>query len=121
MAGAEDCSSLVDDEITSKISDNNEKHFLPILEDVAEWISKMFDQNINTENFLDILDDGYLLCQLAEKIQYTSEVYCRQNEKKLVDKNIQGPLPPFQKKVHKGAKKMSFQARDNAANFIRYL
>ena len=117
---SEDCSSSIDDEITSKISDNNEKHFLPILEDVAEWISKMFDQNINVDNFLDILDDGYLLCQLADKIQNTSEAYCMQNEKKLVDKNVQGPLPPFKNKVHKGAKKMSFQARDNAANFIRY-
>ena len=119
MASSSECSFVTDD-ISLKITEESAKHLIPIMEDVSEWLSKVFDTDIRAENFLDVLDNGSLICQLAKKIQAASEDYCLQKENRSDDEEEHKPLPKFDDKIHRNAKKESFQARDNTANFIRY-
>ena len=108
------------DQLSSKISEQREKNFIPLIEDVAEWLSKIFKKDINVENIMNELDDGVLICELADRIQKTSEGFCAKNEKKQ-SKQTTKPLPKFKSKLHSSATKESFQARENAANFLKYV
>ena len=103
-----------------KISEESEQHFVPLVEDVSDWLSETFEKEITTENYIDELDNGSLICELAKKIQDTSEDYCRKRRgaKASIYEDI--PLPRFDYKIHRNARKKSFHARENAANFIRY-
>lgn len=108
------------DQLSSKISAQREKNFIPLIEDVAEWLSKIFKKDINVENIMSELDNGILICELADRIQKTSEGFCAKNAKKQ-GKQTTKPLPKFRFKLHSSATKESFQARENAANFLRYI
>ena len=120
MAGSSECNSFEVDEMSLKISKDSEKHLIPIVEDIAEWLSNMFEQEIKVENFLDMLDNGSLICHLAKRIQTTSENFTLKKASQSDYTEEHKPLPKFENKIHLNAKKESFQARDNAANFIRY-
>ena len=120
MAGSSQRSDFEVDEISLKISEEGEKHLIPIVEDIAEWLSNMFEQEINVDNFLDMLDNGSLICHLAKRIQTASENFCLKRARQSDNTDERKPLPKFENKIHVNAKKESFQARDNAANFIRY-
>ena len=120
MADSTESSTCSLDEFDLKISENSEKHFVPLVEDVSEWLSQTFQQEINAENYLDELDNGCLLCQLAQRIQNTSEDYYVKRRGVKATKDKEKPLPKFEFKIHPNARKQSFQARENAANFIRY-
>ena len=120
MADSPERSNCAVDGLDLEISKKGEQHFVPLVEDVSDWLSQTFKREITTENYLDELDDGSLMCELAKKIQNTSEDYCvkRKGVKATIDK--EKPLPKFEYKIHANARKQSFQARENAANFIRY-
>ena len=108
------------DEISLKISERQAKNFIPLVEDVAEWLSKIFEREISVENIMDELDNGSLICELAEKIQAASVEFCLQRGRQRKEKEYNKPLQEFGNKIHRNAKEESFQARANAANFIGY-
>ena len=109
------------DEFTAKINERNERSILPIIEDLADWLASFLHLPIKANNFLDILDNGVVLCKLAEKIQKHSYDYihgnnvCRANNKTKMKS-----LPLFQYKYHSNAKRETFFARENAASFIKW-
>lgn len=108
------------DPIAMKICGDMEKSLLPLVEDVAEWLSSYMQIKIIEDNFLDLLEDGLILCKLAEKIQKHSEDYLNGKIKGLnrgIKTNLT-KLPKLDFRCHENAKRGSFFARENAAGFI---
>ena len=99
MAGSSECSDFEVDEISLKISEEGEKHLIPIVEDIAEWLSNMFEQEINVDNFLDMLDNGSLICHLAKRIQTASENFCLKRVRQSDNTDERKPLPKFENKA----------------------
>ena len=108
------------DQFTAKISETMERSVLPLVQDVADWLSKYLGIDINKDNFLDMLDDGLFVCKLAEKIQSHSELYVEIHGKYSVDKEKLKPLPKLNFQCHNNVKRQSFFARDNAAKFLQW-
>lgn len=78
-----------------------------VKEDLSKWLGRLLESDITAAGFLDHLDTGVLLCKLAHRIQRAA----RQQPKK-----TKIPLDDVRLNAH--ARKESFHARDNAANFI---
>ncbi|KAK3509690.1 hypothetical protein QTP70_008435 [Hemibagrus guttatus] len=79
----------------------------PMKEDLALWLNTILGINITAENFMDMLENGVVLCQLAEELQ----------ERMILASNGK----PFIRRVIRwraNAAPGSFFARDNTANFL---
>ncbi|XP_066930021.1 growth arrest-specific protein 2-like [Clytia hemisphaerica] len=110
------------DPLTAQITEQMEKSVLPLVQDVADWISKYLRIKIDKNNFLDMLDDGLFICKLAEKIQIHSENYVKMKKRNSTGgmKMKLKPLPRLDFQCHNNVKRHSFFARDNAAKFIQW-
>ncbi len=117
MAAMAECDDAAKDDISDKISERSTNSFIPLVEDVAEWLSLTFDKKIDVNNIMDELDNGVLICKLAEKVRMASENYFSKS-KNIANNNMQR-LPSIKSKCHEKATKESFLARENAANFLR--
>ncbi|XP_038139665.1 growth arrest-specific protein 2 [Cyprinodon tularosa] len=76
-------------------------------EDLALWLNSIMGLNLTADSFMEKLDNGVHLCQLAQVLQ----------EKMILDNNDK----PFVKRVihwRADATSGSFFARDNTANFL---
>ncbi|XP_016090644.1 growth arrest-specific protein 2-like [Sinocyclocheilus grahami] len=85
----------------------HESSLLHMKEDLAIWLNRILGLNITVDNFMDRLDTGVVLCQLAEALQ----------EKMVLASNGK----PFIRRVIRwrpDAASGSFFARDNTANFL---
>ncbi|ROL52769.1 Growth arrest-specific protein 2 [Anabarilius grahami] len=85
----------------------HESSLLPMKEDLAIWLNGILGMDITVDNFMDRLDTGVVLCQLAETLQ----------EKIILSSNGK----PFIRRVIRwrpDAASGSFFARDNTANFL---
>ncbi|XP_057194581.1 growth arrest-specific protein 2 isoform X2 [Triplophysa rosa] len=85
----------------------HEASLLPMKEDLAIWLNGILGLDITAESFMDRLDTGVVLCQLAEEIQ----------ERMILASSGK----PFIRRVIRwraDATPGSFFARDNAANFL---
>lgn len=100
-------------DFTMKIAERSEQELLPLKEDLAEWLSRVLKENITADNFMDRLENGVLVCKLAQIMQAAAGN---------VPKNGRSvkPLAPFAFKFHQNAKAGTFFARDNAAHFLQW-
>ncbi|XP_026498249.2 GAS2-like protein 3 [Vanessa tameamea] len=97
-----------------KILYSQARQLFPLQEDLADWINKTIGITYLTgENFLDVLDNGAELCQLA--------VVIHERARETLDHGlIVGPVPAIRGRCWQRAARRSFFSRDNAENFITF-
>lgn len=97
-----------------KILYSQARQLFPLQEDLADWINKTIGITYLTgENFLDVLDNGVELCQLAAVIH--------DRAREALDQGlIVGPVPQIRGRCWQRAARRSFFSRDNTENFITF-
>ncbi|KAM4743943.1 growth arrest-specific protein 2 [Anableps anableps] len=80
---------------------------LPMKEDLALWLNSIMGSTLTADNLMEKLDNGVLLCQLAQMLQ--DKMILTSNDKPFVRRVIQWRAD---------ATSGSFFARDNTANFL---
>ncbi|XP_053616641.1 GAS2-like protein 3 [Plodia interpunctella] len=97
-----------------KILYSQARQLFPLQEDLADWINKTVGITYLTgENFLDALDNGAELCQLAAVIH--------DRAREALDQGlIVGPVPAIRGRCWQRAARRSFFSRDNTENFITF-
>ena len=88
-----------------------------MLEDETEWLGKLFpDIIITPELFFYALEDGVVLCRLANLIQEAAEDYGRKNKTKVPAKRFK-----FHTNIPKKNKQLAlFKSRENVHGFLTW-
>ncbi|XP_002662883.1 growth arrest-specific protein 2 [Danio rerio] len=85
----------------------HESSLLPMKDDLALWLNRILGLDITVDTFMDRLDNGVVLCQLAEALQ--EKMILASNGKPIIRRVI---------RWRPDAASGSFFARDNTANFL---
>ncbi|NP_001189461.1 growth arrest-specific protein 2 isoform X1 [Bombyx mori] len=97
-----------------KILYSQARQLFPLQEDLADWINKTIGITYLTgENFLDVLDNGVELCQLASVIHERARGALDQGL-------VVGVVPQIRGRCWQRAARRSFFSRDNTENFITF-
>ena len=87
----------------------------PIKEDLAAWLNRLMGVHITAQNFMDVLENGVVLCNLVQRVQ---EVCQQRKDEGLLEQEVRLPLGKV--KCHCEAERRSFYARDNVSKFIDF-
>ncbi|XP_044254422.1 GAS2-like protein 2 [Tribolium madens] len=101
------------EEYTERMMSAQMRQLDPLKEDLADWMNKTLDVNVNRNNFLSDLDNGVVLCHLAQ-------VICDKAKYAIDTGHAKGPLPTVRGKCFEKAMRRSFFSRDNMENFIKF-
>ena len=88
-----------------------------MLEDETEWLAKLFpDIIITPELFFYALEDGVVLCRLANRIQEAAEEYAKKNKTRFLGKKFK-----FHTSIPKKNKHLAlFKSRENVQGFLTW-
>ncbi|KAH0625502.1 hypothetical protein JD844_015046 [Phrynosoma platyrhinos] len=96
---------------------SSEEYLYAMKEDLAEWLNTLYDLDIQVENFMDVLETGFDLCQHANNVNRTALEFQQSHPEVASSMRIPQKEVVFQaKNVVPG----SFIARDNISNFIQW-
>ncbi|XP_067406358.1 GAS2-like protein 1 [Emydura macquarii macquarii] len=96
---------------------SSEEYLYAMKEDLAEWLNTLYDLHILVENFMEILETGYDLCQHANNVNRIAlDFQQRYPEAAACMRVPQNEVVYQAKNVVPG----SFVARDNVSNFIQW-
>ncbi|KAJ8398897.1 hypothetical protein AAFF_G00418050 [Aldrovandia affinis] len=94
------------------LSVRHEATLVPMQEDLAIWLTGMLGEMVQADCFMEELNNGVKLCQLATALQTKVALSCPSERWKC--------FPMKRVVCKKGASPGSFFARDNTANFLRW-
>ncbi|CAH1393532.1 unnamed protein product [Nezara viridula] len=99
-----------------RIANSHARQLLPLQEDLAEWLNKTLGLNyITASNFIDVLDNGAILCHLAQIIQEKANEAIKSGTA-----GFNGPVPVIKGPFFEKASRKSFFSRDNTEKFIQF-
>ncbi|KAM6176147.1 GAS2-like protein 2 [Erethizon dorsatum] len=95
---------------------SSEQYLEAMKEDLAEWLRDLYGLDIDTANFLQVLETGLVLCQHANMVTEAALAF-------LAEAPAQAqriPVPQTRVSCNGAAQPGTFQARDNVSNFIQW-
>ncbi|XP_063312732.1 GAS2-like protein 2 [Pelobates fuscus] len=95
---------------------SSEQYLYAMKEDLAEWLTDLYNLDINVDNFVEVLETGSILCQHANYVTQVAHEFTV--EYPTLAEKIQ--LPKYGVKLNAAAQPGTFLARDNVSNFIRW-
>ncbi|XP_078010961.1 GAS2-like protein 2 [Phascolarctos cinereus] len=95
---------------------SSEQYLEAMKEDLADWLRNLYELDIDTANFLEMLETGQLLCQHANAVTQAAQDFLAQYPA-LAQKIW---LPRSGVCCNGAAQPGTFQARDNVSNFIQW-
>lgn len=102
------------EEYTERMMSAQMRQLDPLKEDLAEWINKTLGIDyVSRDNFLQELDNGVILCHLAQIIAERAQFAIEMGTYK-------GRVPTIRGKCFEKAMRRSFFSRDNMENFIKF-
>ncbi|XP_001373480.2 GAS2-like protein 2 [Monodelphis domestica] len=95
---------------------SSEQYLEAMKEDLADWLRNLYELDIDSANFLEMLETGHLLCQHANAVTQAAQDFLAQSP--ALAKRIL--LPSSGVCCNGTAQPGTFQARDNVSNFIQW-
>lgn len=95
---------------------SSEQYLEAMKEDLAEWLRDLYGLDIDTANFLQVLETGLVLCRHANAITEAALAFLAEAPARA--QRI--PLPRAGVSCNGAAQPGTFQARDNVSNFIQW-
>lgn len=106
--------SELEEECSERMMSAQMRQLDPLKEDLADWLNKTLAIDyVTRDNFLSELDNGVVLCHLAQVIQDRARTAIETGRSK-------GPPPTIRGKCFEKAMRRSFFSRDNMENFIKF-
>ncbi|XP_012945477.1 GAS2-like protein 2 [Aplysia californica] len=98
----------------------NDEYLYAMKEDLADWFSCLYKNDVTAENFFNILETGVLLCQHANKVRDFAKQRREKGEALEMRSYFIRSVPEASVPFREGVKPETFQARDNVSNFISW-
>ncbi|XP_053310808.1 GAS2-like protein 2 [Spea bombifrons] len=95
---------------------SSEQYLFAMKEDLAEWLTELYNLDITIDNFTEVLETGSVLCQHANHVTQVAREFSV--EYPVQARKLQ--LPNSGVKFNALAQPGTFLARDNVSNFIQW-